>query len=584
MSIQSEITRISGNVSDALDAIEGKGVTIPTGSNSDDLATLIEQISGGLYSSGSMATFNSSAAGTPVSSLIADINAVQSGSGTPSSSNIRTLAGFSSVDIPCAGKNLLVDNKVYPITHSNITTDRNADGSYTITGNKTSSSAVIFLFNFADPNGISTTTQFDYKKWLPDGNYKAYIHAEGLPSGAVVRLQIYSYNSLASSPSISVLTEAYTSDADPKSFTVTADKPFILCRLHFGSGTYSNLNAKLYPMIYRADEADNTWASPMGSKNVPLGQTVWGGQVDAITGDLKVTHGQIASYNGETLPGAWLSDRDVYAAGTSPSTGAQVVYELATPVTSTITPLSDVAVLYGENNIWSVSGDIQVTIGGNSATIEELDVSASGTYTASGGVDGYSPVVVPAGTAGTPTATKGTVSNHSVSVTPSVINTTGYITGSTKTGTAVTVSASELVSGDKSITANGTNIDVTDYATVSVSVSGTSKNTQVIQGTTRSTSTTLAAIGSELTVSKAGTYDIYWSAARTNTSSGYTWGTQLYIGGTAHGSENTTWSNHVQNNHLTNVSLTANQKLRVYGRGRGGNYYIYAPMLAIVEV
>ena len=50
MSIQSEINRISGNVSDALDAIEAKGVTIPSGSNSDDLADLIAQIqSGGEY-------------------------------------------------------------------------------------------------------------------------------------------------------------------------------------------------------------------------------------------------------------------------------------------------------------------------------------------------------------------------------------------------------------------------------------------------------------------------------------------------------------------------------------------------------
>lgn len=77
---------------------------------------------------------------------------------------------------------------------------------------------------------------------------------------------------------------------------------------------------------------------------------------------------------------------------------------------------------------------------------------------------------MPSGTAGTPTATKGTVSNHSISVTPSVTNTAGYIAGGTKSGTAVTVSASELVSGNLPITSNGNNIDVTNYATVSVSV------------------------------------------------------------------------------------------------------------------
>jgi len=78
---------------------------------------------------------------------------------------------------------------------------------------------------------------------------------------------------------------------------------------------------------------------------------------------------------------------------------------------------------------------------------------------------------MPSGTAGTPTATKGTVSNHSVSVTPSVTNTTGYITGGTKNGTAVSVSASELVSGTYTVSASGTH-DVTNYASASVAAGG----------------------------------------------------------------------------------------------------------------
>ena len=76
---------------------------------------------------------------------------------------------------------------------------------------------------------------------------------------------------------------------------------------------------------------------------------------------------------------------------------------------------------------------------------------------------------MPSGTAGTPTATKGTVSNHAVTVTPSVTNTTGYITGGTRTGTAVTVSASELVSGSETKTANGT-YNVTNLASLVVAV------------------------------------------------------------------------------------------------------------------
>lgn len=76
---------------------------------------------------------------------------------------------------------------------------------------------------------------------------------------------------------------------------------------------------------------------------------------------------------------------------------------------------------------------------------------------------------MPTGTAGTPTATKGTVSNHAIAVTPSVTNTTGYITGGTKTGTAVTVSASELVSGSETKTVNGT-YDVTNLASLVVAI------------------------------------------------------------------------------------------------------------------
>ena len=78
---------------------------------------------------------------------------------------------------------------------------------------------------------------------------------------------------------------------------------------------------------------------------------------------------------------------------------------------------------------------------------------------------------VASGTAGVPTAIKGTVSNHSISVTPSVTNTTGYIDGGTKAGSAVTVSASELVSGTQTITTNST-VDVTNLSEVVVDVSG----------------------------------------------------------------------------------------------------------------
>ena len=102
---------------------------------------------------------------------------------------------------------------------------------------------------------------------------------------------------------------------------------------------------------------------PQGAKGdtftADFGQTVYGGTLDWNTGVLTVTHGQIAAYAGESLPGAWISDRDVYADGAMPTTGAQVVYELATPQTIQLTP-QEIAALEGLNTLYSSTGDTAV--------------------------------------------------------------------------------------------------------------------------------------------------------------------------------------------------------------------------------
>lgn len=168
------------------------------------------------------------------------------------------------------------------------------------------------------------------------------------------------------------------------------------------------------------------------------------------------------------------------------------------------------------------AGTLHITIeqqasGGSGGTYQTKTninpTTSSQTITPDSGYDALSSVQInamPSGTAGTPTATKGTVSNNSVSITPSVTNTTGYITGSTKTGTAVTVSASELVSGNLAITQNTTtNLDVTNYATVSVNVSGIGKllNTTSI-GTVNTTSNSATSLNVSLEVTGVDDYDL----------------------------------------------------------------------------
>lgn len=157
-----------------------------------------------------------------------------------------------------------------------------------------------------------------------------------------------------------------------------------------------------------------------------------------------------------------------------------------------------------------------------------------------------------------------------VSVSIPAVTQTNLSAGNIKAGTTISISngQSNLWSVTGTYTGGG---------------GGDSKNVQVLQSTSRTNASSLTKVLGDLTVSKTGTYDIYWSGGRTNTSTSYTWGTRLYIDGTGYGTENTTWTNNCQSNHLSNVSLTANQKLSVYARGRTGSYYTFAPMLVIIE-
>lgn len=208
---------------------------------------------------------------------------------------------------------------------------------------------------------------------------------------------------------------------------------------------------------------------------------VYDGEMGIIT---KVTEGDLPYYTGATE--------------VTPSDQTQTLYTAETIVTSNITvnPIPDmeletVEVTYtpteneqtdtitasaGYDAIEQVNVTVEAIdseyVGSDIPRNDDSDLTVSGaTVTANAGYYAASAeATVASGTEGTPTATKGTVSGHAVSVTPSVTNSAGYISGGTHTGTAVTVSASELVSGNKSITANGTDIDVTEYATVSVAV------------------------------------------------------------------------------------------------------------------
>lgn len=142
-------------------------------------------------------------------------------------------------------------------------------------------------------------------------------------------------------------------------------------------------------------------------------------------------------------------------------------------------------------------------------------------------------------------------------------------------------------SGTKTITENGTGIDVKAYEKVDVSVptGGGGKAGQLQSRTARTSSTTYTDMGFEITVAKTGTYNIYWTGYRSST--GGTNGAQIYVNGAASGSAVTTFNAsyaNSQNGVRSNVSLNAGDVVTIRARARSNSYYMYIMNLAIIEV
>ena len=263
-----------------------------------------------------------------VKSLEVDLEPIQSGSGDPSPSNVRPISGHTDVVVSRTGKNLcdtsLVYNGYINVSQSKIASNANAR----------------ILYLPCKPN-----TRYTFSKQA--GHRFVVAESTVIPTNNVVvsnAVSDYTASSITITTSASakyLVAFVYLSTADTG---VTADQMLATCQIELGSTatTYEPYQGDTY--------------------TTALGTTVYGGTLDVTTGVLTVTDANIASYNGETLPSTWISDRDVYASGTTPTTGAQVVYKLATPTTVQLTA-QQIELLQGTNNVWANSGDVTVEYG-----------------------------------------------------------------------------------------------------------------------------------------------------------------------------------------------------------------------------
>lgn len=300
----------------------------------NSVKTLLQNVILSREASGNPATFSDAAAAS-VRKLVVTLTPAQAGSGDPSPSNVRAISGVSSVSVTRTGKNL------YELAVSSHT-----DGYVTFTVNKEAGS--VNADGGPPDGGYSVAWGRLGTIALPPGDY--YVSGG---AGQYCAVDIESSS-----------TGSHQSGGGDVAFSVSAYHTLTLYIRAQGT----QLNKTVYPMVRLASESDATFSpGHRASVTVPLvdsnnaALTVYGGTLDMTAGKLTVTWGYLASYNGETLPGRWVSDRDVYAAGTSPTTGAQVAYELAPAnYQSYNLAAQSLDTLSGSNVIFANSGSVSV--------------------------------------------------------------------------------------------------------------------------------------------------------------------------------------------------------------------------------
>lgn len=245
---------------------------------------------------------------------------IQSGAGDPSPDNVRPITGRDEVTVTRCGKNLLNPENVAPISgYYGLTVTYEGENIIHIVGKPNNPSNGELAFNVAETLDYSLSGKgLVFDVFSLSGNLTV-IDAYGLrtPTEKLIAITAYLDN------------------------TVTYD-----ARIQLAIGV-ENLTA------YEPYQGD--------TYTLTMPETIYGGTVDAVTGVGSKEWGYIASYNGEPLPGEWISDRDVYAAGTPPTTGAQVAYKLATPEPFQATGNQALPAVAGLNTVYTDGDSLAVS-------------------------------------------------------------------------------------------------------------------------------------------------------------------------------------------------------------------------------
>lgn len=298
--------------------------------------------------------------GYPLSAVVS-LKPKQAGSGDPSPENVRPISGYDSVTVNVRGKNLLKltgrtvqskpadfqpgsENTKYPIGEGYLYVGITSNGYWT--------PSEITEYDITD-NSISINTRTRgygigmCVKIVPGASY--VVGKDGDDTNATINAITTKKDGLVSRFSILNINNKFTAQ-DGEEWVIVLFRPTANVLV-----TYQNpqLEFGSTPTPYEPYQGNDY--------TLTLPETIYGGTVDAVTGVGSKTWGYIASYNGESLPGEWISDRDVYASGTTPTTGAQVAYKLATPEPFQATGNQPLPAVAGLNTVYTDGDSLDVT-------------------------------------------------------------------------------------------------------------------------------------------------------------------------------------------------------------------------------
>lgn len=253
------------------------------------------------------------AEGMSADNVVTKIEPVQTGSGVPSPDNIRPITGLSSVSVDVCGKNLChISNPSFVANYSWCALDGSKASTY-YNGTRLHLGAGTYYVKISDLTNVNTFSV------------------------------------------LSASAQSYMSGVQG-SFTLTSEED-VYIRV---KPTTTGVSLSLKIMFELGDGYSEYEPYKSKQNEIQLGQTIYGGVLNVTSGELTITDINIASYNGEELPSTWISDRDEYTEGGTPTTGAQVVYKVATPTKVTITP-KQIELFENDNTIKTNAKTMEIT-------------------------------------------------------------------------------------------------------------------------------------------------------------------------------------------------------------------------------